>query len=291
MSDEVRAYDIKKALEVHCLKDFFMTEVKDGPTQIDQHELRILDAMSIAKSWVHPCIKGFEVKVSRSDFLRDPKWYTYFPLVNEFYMVCPQGMIERSEIPTTCGLLWYRPKSGTILTKQKATYGGGQPTADMLMYIIMNRLEPDHRPFFSSKAEYIEEYMKHKDYLHSLGRGIGTKLMKRVDELEQKLADYDRFESDAKRVRATLDAIDKVLKKHGVSYWSSWDDGSRAKEIDELLTRAYPEELDRIDSNLQAALSTIAKLKGKGGHDEESSPDNPEAQGPRSTVERTREVY
>lgn len=275
---KVSSYDIKKALEVHCIKDFFMTEVKDGPTQIDQHELKILDAMSIAKSWVHPCIKGFEVKVSRGDFLRDPKWYTYFPLVNEFYMVCPQGMIERSEIPTTCGLLWYRPKSGTILTKQKATYGGGQPTADMLMYIIMNRLEPDHRPFFSTKAEWAREYMEQKDRDRHIGQSFGTVLTKRVDELEQKLADYDRFESDAKRVRAVLDAIDKVLKKHNITYWSSWDDGSRAKEIDEMLTRVYPAELDRIDSDLQAALSLIAKLKGKGGHNEETSSNDPEAQ-------------
>lgn len=259
----VSAYDIKMALEVHCMRDFFMTEVKSGPTQIDQYELKILDAMSIAKSWAHPCVKGFEVKISRADFLRDPKWYTYFPLVNEFYMVCPEKMIERSEIPTTCGLLWYRPHSKTILMKQKATYSGGQPTADMLMYIIMNKLSDDHRPFFSSKAEEAREYINEKKRNRYIGQSFGTALTKRAGELEQKLADYDLLESDAKRVRATLDAIDKVLKKHDVSYWSSWDDRARAEKLDELLSRPYPKELDSIKNDIESALKIIAKLKNE----------------------------
>jgi hypothetical protein len=258
---KITSYDVKKALQIHCYKDFFITEVKSGPTQIDQYELKILDAMSIAKSWVHPCVKGFEVKVSRSDFLRDPKWYTYFPLVNEFYMVCPERMIEREEIPTTCGLLWYRPHSKTIVTKQKATYTGGQPTADMLMYVIMNKLDSDRTPFFSLKAEQISEYLRCKEDKKHIGYILSTKMAQRVAELEEKLHNYEEFESDAKRVRSVLDEIDKVLKKHGTTYWSSYRDDGRAQKIEELLTKPYPKELDTVASGLHQALDAVEDLR------------------------------
>jgi len=258
---KVTSYDIKTALSIYCYKDFFMTEVKSGSTWFDQKDMKILDGMAIVKSWVHPCIKGFEVKVSRSDFLGDPKWYTYFPLVNEFYMVCPEKMIERSEIPTTCGLLWYRPKSKTFLMKQKATYGGGQPTADMLMYIIMNKLDADRIPFLSNKAEEIREYLRCKEDKKHIGYILATTMAKRVSDLEEKLHDYESLESDAKRVRSVLDAIDKVLKKHGTTYWSSWNDSGRAEEIDELLTREYPKELDAVARGLHEALAAVEELR------------------------------
>jgi hypothetical protein len=260
MSD-VSSYQIKEALALHCYQDFFMTEVKSGPTQYDNDGLKILDAIAIKKSWAHPCIRGFEVKVSRSDFLRDAKWYTYFPYVNEFYMVCPKGMIDRTELPDNCGLLYYSENARRVLTKKKATYTNGQPTADMLMYIIMNKLDDDRRPFFSSRADWVREYLLHKNENQRLGFLLSTKLPQRVDELEQQLKNLDQFESDAKRVRLELKAIDAVLKKHGITYWRSYRDDGRAEEIDKLLTRAYPEELDRITGDLQAALSSIAKLK------------------------------
>lgn len=113
----------------------------------------------------------------------------------------------------------------------------------------------------SNRAEEAREYMERRDKDKRIGQSFGTELTKRVDELEQKLADYDRFESDAKRVRGTLDLIDKVLKKHGVSYWSSYDDGSRAKEIDELLTRKYPKELDAVVRGLHEALDAVDDLR------------------------------
>lgn len=260
---KITSFDIKKALATYCYKDFFMTEVKSGSTWFDHQDLKILDGMAIVKSWVHPCVKGFEVKVSRSDFLGDPKWYTYFPLVNEFYMVCPEKMIDRSEIPVTCGLLWYRPKSQTILLKQKATYTGGQPTADMLMYIIMNKIDSDRVPFFSSRTEEAAEYIHQREKDKHIGRSFGTVLTKRVNELEQQLETLNAFDSDTKRIRNVLSEIDKVLKKHDVGYgsWSTWNDKDRADYIDRRLAQEYPKELDDISRELREAQDSIEKLK------------------------------
>ena len=51
-------------------------------------------------------IKGFEFKVSRSDFLADKKWKKYLKHCNSFSFVCPYGMIKKEELPEGIGLLW-----------------------------------------------------------------------------------------------------------------------------------------------------------------------------------------
>lgn len=81
-------------------------------------------------------IRGFEFKVSRSDFLSDiklkpetiaynwnldryvAKWTKYLTYVNIFYWVCPTGLIQPNEIKAPAGLIWVpgmiikkRPKS------------------------------------------------------------------------------------------------------------------------------------------------------------------------------------
>jgi len=54
-------------------------------------------------------IKGYEFKVSRSDFLneiRTEKWRSYLEYCHTFSFVCPRGLIQKEEIPPKIGLLW-----------------------------------------------------------------------------------------------------------------------------------------------------------------------------------------
>lgn len=69
-------------------------------------------------------MKGFEFKVSRSDFLADlktrpkkfhwgqdagggeAKWRAYIKYCNLFYFVCPEGIILPNEVPPPAGLIW-----------------------------------------------------------------------------------------------------------------------------------------------------------------------------------------
>ena len=53
-------------------EQFFMTKVKTGSTWFNPN-LKIIDAVSIKKSWKKPCIIFYEVKVARSDFVNDEK--------------------------------------------------------------------------------------------------------------------------------------------------------------------------------------------------------------------------
>lgn len=123
MLEKVTATAIKIALAEKHWKDFFLTEVKSGPTQLAMPGgLKILDGLAVRKSWTNPCFTGYEVKISRSDFLRDAKFYTYEELCNCLYIVCPKGMIERTELPESVGLMYYDPEKKTITTRKKAIF-------------------------------------------------------------------------------------------------------------------------------------------------------------------------
>lgn len=82
-----------------------------------------MDILSILKSGY---IVEYEVKVSRSDFKADAKKskWKYFDLrietqiPNYFYYVCPEGMIDVSEIQDYAGLIYF--KSGEIAIIKKA---------------------------------------------------------------------------------------------------------------------------------------------------------------------------
>ena len=154
MSGKVTSADIKLALAEKHYRDFFLTEVKSGPTQIAAvGSLKILDGLAIRKSWTNPCFTGYEVKISRSDFLRDAKFYTYEELCNCLYIVCPKGIIDRTEIPESVGLMYYDVDKKTISTKKKAIFRKIEYSPEMLLYIIFSRLSSDRYPFFSDKQE------------------------------------------------------------------------------------------------------------------------------------------
>lgn len=51
-------------------------------------------------------VKGYEIKVSRGDFKSDKKWTEYLAFCNQFYFVCPKGMIKLDELPPEIGLIY-----------------------------------------------------------------------------------------------------------------------------------------------------------------------------------------
>ena len=65
--------------------------------------------------------KGYEFKVSRSDFLSDqkarnkhygpavPKWKHYLKYCHLFYWVTPEGLVKPEEVEAPAGLIWIVP--------------------------------------------------------------------------------------------------------------------------------------------------------------------------------------
>ncbi|WP_339060066.1 MmcB family DNA repair protein [Tepidibacillus marianensis] len=255
---QVTSSDIKKALaKKHRDREFFITECKNGPTGTG---LLQFDGLAIYKSWAHPNIVGYEIKVSRSDFLRDNKFFRYMPYCHELYFVVPTGLIDRMELPNDIGLMYYNPETKALTTKKKAIHRKIEVDANMLLYIIMNRLDSDRLPFHSTQAEYWRDWLDNKISNRELGWQVKSKLLNQIRELEQENQRYRHFKEE----RDEYNKILEVMKKHGLNTWYNV-----AETLDKALSRPYPAELDTVLNQLQAAVKEIDKLKAKEAHPDE----------------------
>ena len=255
--ERVTSQEIKRALANKHYKDFFLTEVKSGSTWMTaKGDMKILDGLAVRKSWTSPCFTGYEIKVSRGDFLRDAKFYTYEELCNCLYIVCPKNMIDRTELPESVGLMYYDADKRTLKTRKKALYRQIEYSPDMLMYIIFSRLDSDRYPFFSSKEEYFREYVEHKRNSKQLGYSVSTRLVQENAELVKKLERVDTF----RRNMDEYNAIIEVLHNHQI-YGYSWVAGSYAKGLDAALKRTCPVDISDVRRLLESALDRIKRIE------------------------------
>lgn len=255
--DKISSTDIKIALAEKHWKDFFLTEVKSGSSWMAASgDMKILDALAIRKSWTYPCFTGYEVKISRSDFLRDSKFYTYEELCNCLYIVCPKGMIDRTEVPESVGLMYYNPDTKAITTKKKAIYRKIEYSPDMLLYIIYSRLDSDRYPFFSDKREYYKAYIDGKRDNRELGRAIKTKLVEDNIRMEKELEEISGFRQSLD----TYKAIQQVLEKHHIYGWRR----GIATELDKALSRKCPEDISSIREGLQRMVERLERIEVTG---------------------------
>lgn len=231
--------------------DAFFTQVKNGPTHTAQRgELRILDGLAVKKSWAQPCLTGYEVKVSRSDFLSDDKWTDYLPLCHELYFVCPSGLIKPEEVGEEVGLIYYNGKSGSLATIKKAIYRNIELPTDMLYYIIMSRIEDDRHPFFSTQREMLEAWVEDKESRNRLAHRVRGKLWETIekqqvelDELRRKVYWNEYNVRDLQEIRSVLQAFGLNIYPRGLE-----------KDLRAMTKSAIPSGMMRsIDRLLEAA--------------------------------------
>lgn len=255
----VTAFEIKKALAQKHYQDFFLTECKSGPTQIaTAGTLKILDGLAIKKSWTAPCFTGYEIKISRSDFLRDAKFYTYEELCNCLYIVCPKGMIDRKELPETIGLMYYDPEKHTLTTKKKAIYRKIEYSPELLLYIIFSRLDSDRIPFFSDRREYFEAYVAGRMDNRDLARATNSRIVADNARLEREMAEV----ADFKRNYETYKAIQAVLHKHGI--WVFWASDA-GKELDKALSKTVPDGIADIRQEMERITNKLKRMEEQSG--------------------------
>lgn len=256
---KVTSTEIKKALAAYHPKDYFLTECKTCSTYFpDPQGLLKFDGLAMTRSYTAPCITGYEIKVSRSDFLGDNKWHLYLQYCNEFYFVVPAGLLAKEEIPENVGLIYYYPETGKLLKKRKAVYRKIEEPVGVYKYIIYSRLDQERIPFYEDRAEYAKAYLEDQREKRKIGRDFGSKMAKELQDCQERL---DRMSNVEVRLEQ-LCKIEKILKKHQLLGWR-WPQHSEdtLKELDYALGSSYPKELDHVEKDLQMALDTLKNIK------------------------------
>lgn len=218
----VKASDILIRIAKRHTKDFFITECKNGPTWFGPHHR--MDAVAIVKSWAHPNVTAYEIKVSRSDWERDNKWQFYLKYCNTFYIAAAPGIVSLDELPDGVGLFEYTGRG--LRHTRKAVYQERELYAPMLMYVIMNYLDSDRIPFYRERQELAKAYLKDKADRTKIGSAFGTKMAQEIADRYMFEAEYEAHQKNKK----TISAIEEVIKKNGHGrvygeYIAEWLDG------------------------------------------------------------------
>ena len=162
MASNLTAYEIKQVFRRHYHNRF--TEV--GLFEFDPGMARF-DAFMIQPH--RRIFKGFEIKVSHSDFLRDKKnarpswrreytkdakWEYYLKYCHLFYYVCPENIIMPDEVESPAGLLWAARNSdgsgGFFLLKKRPKRNGGpdDQLAQKILFLFAARAKTRAGDYF-----------------------------------------------------------------------------------------------------------------------------------------------
>lgn len=265
-----RAGDILSLLGIRHSRDVFIPECKDGGTWNGTH--RRLDAWAMPCSWSQWTTYGYEIKVSRSDFLKDNKWRGYLDLCHNFYFVCPWGMIDPSELPNEAGLLYATKNFSRLYTKKKAPPRDVQIPESLYAYILMSRVRiiprgHEDNPDYTTRdnAAYWKNWLEQKDQNQELGYRVSRRVAKIVGDAqsavrlaEGKVTFYDGFKETLRQLGFDPDSV------------GSFDLERRARQRLELVPRDLKWNLDRLSEELAKfkeridQIETTAAIDGSG---------------------------
>jgi hypothetical protein len=207
-----RAQRILELLEAKHGDDVFVSECKNGPTQYAAG-MQKMDAWVMNKSWAHPCCTCYEIKVSRSDFVRDDKWRGYLDFCNKFYFVAAPGVIEPDELPTEAGLIVASKNLARLYTKKKAPHREVEIPDSVFRYILMCRCRIV-REFVgeTNNTAYWQNWLKLKKEKQEIGYGVSRRLREIINERIEKVESANRvLEAENKgfaELRPVCEALD-----------------------------------------------------------------------------------
>ncbi|MBT1162117.1 hypothetical protein [Bifidobacterium sp. SO1] len=238
----------------------------------DPHGLLRLDGVGLEWSYRRMWISGFEIKVSRSDFLRDAKYTLYRNYVDDMTLVCPARMIDRDELPDGIGLLWYDPhaKPGRprLRYRRKPEPSNGD-TRQVEQQLLRRLTRADVPAGRYGRYESARQYVEEKTALKNIGEALGSKMARRITELER-LQEPSHRRAMEDRAEA-YDRLVGILNAHGFDQITLTSRGTQLDHglarLDRALTASAP--VEAIDRETRYAIDTLKYLRELVGLDRE----------------------
>jgi hypothetical protein len=196
-------------------EDLVVDQCKDGPTRAG---LLQLDVWVMPRSWAHPETIGYEIKVSRQDFIRDQKWPDYMLLVNQFYFAAAPGIIQVEELPPGVGLLEASKNCAKLMMKRKAHFRQIAEPTQLFRYVLMCRtkITRDNGP---GKVDFWKQWLETKEVDARFGSMLGKTMREEyLKKVELVAAENRRLRDEMER----YDAHKAALKEMGWNNISTW---------------------------------------------------------------------
>lgn len=245
--------EITQLLATKHHDDIFVSQCKNGPTHGATNLLR-MDAWVMKRSWSNWSTIGYEIKSSRSDWIRDKKHLEYSRLVHEFYLVCPPGCISEKELEPEIGLMWTTKSGSKLLTKRKAAVKDIEIPTDLLIYVLMHRANilPHSRMVFDGNPrERWEAWLRAKEDDKEFGRNLRGTIAKRHQDLVWRT---QRENEQLRKENEKLSLVKELIEARGISLYLSG-----AKEIATKLQEVVNDRTIRSIEQTSSDLETLAK--------------------------------
>jgi hypothetical protein len=257
---KITARDVLEALRVKHADDVFVDECKDGPSQGEHFRL---DAWVMNRSWANAVTTGYEIKVSRSDFLKDEKWRAYLSLCNQFYFVCPRGLITPSELPPEAGLYYISNTGGRLLVQKKAPHRGVEIPETVYRYILMCRtVVTRDRWMVKDKLQFWRDFINEKAEKRRLGCEVSKAIRESVSHVE---VENMRLQQENESLTETKDA----LKRLGIGRtFGAWDVARKVAELRKAVPNEFTAALNSLLRSAESMKAALTALEQKEGQEE-----------------------
>lgn len=210
----MRNRDLIRLLEDRHADCTFVPECKKGPAGS-----RILDGWALLNTWSPLTAIGYEIKRSRSDWVRDQKFHEYRDVCHLLYVVAEKGVVVAGELPPGVGLL---EPVGTgdgrrLVTRVKAARQepDWKALAFLMTHVLMWKSQPAHHMTREARVAHWREYAEGRADFQRIGRGVAGRMRVRLSEA---LAREQAAETSLRELRAAKDILDALKVRPG-----TWD--------------------------------------------------------------------
>ncbi|HUW33402.1 MAG TPA: MmcB family DNA repair protein [Planctomycetota bacterium] len=269
-TEKPKAQDLLSLLGRRHAKDLFVPECKSGPTWGGSHFR--LDAWAMRRSWVNFCTFGYEIKVSRSDFIRDEKWRFYLAYCHELFFCTPKGLVKPDELPPEVGLIEATSNGRRLVLKKRAAHRQLQIPEELFCYILMCRAKIIERQDGYSERpdrEWWEEWMKMRIEERRFGKIVGKAIRQTIDQRIR--AAEDRNEELARENRDLSEVREQIRQLFPAGFNpSSYQITDRLEQLGLLGPMQRLEgTLERLEDQIAHTKRAIATAKGKLNKDDD----------------------
>ncbi len=244
------AKDVIKLLQSRHSKDVFFSEIA-----VDGRESKRMDGWALKPSYTQKLVTGYEVKVSRSDFLQDNKMYEYMGYCNQMYLVAPAGVCRLEEIPEGFGFVL--ATENRLLTKKKAPYREVEIPESFYRGLLCNRAKNDFMRMSDMEIELhrrvgmistFENYVEGKYGLKELGSSVAKKLYTDSIYIEEEKQKIESMKNEKEHWEKFSNALRKEFGYHIMRDIRNGLYDSAMRDVKERLEKLNHPEKDLFDT-------------------------------------------
>ena len=222
-------------------------------------QVGIIDFWAMKRSWTKPAIFGYEIKVSRGDFIRDDKWMQYMDYCNLFYFAAPQGIIDPGELPAGVGLVVTSVNCKKIYLKKKAAFRDVVIPEGLWRYLLMwrSKISLAHEDR-ETRKEFFETWMKDKQANKIFGWQVSRALAATIKERIEKV---ELCNKSLERQNKQLEKVEEFCKNLGINPYNEYDMERKVREKLRLIPEHFLFQLTNMIEGLQQIKETCEQIE------------------------------